>query len=168
MKIRIGQGYDAHRLVENRPLIIGGANIPFNKGLLGHSDADVLLHAIIDAIFGSVANGNIGSHFPDSDEKLKGVSSIFLLKKAQEELKNLGYKIINIDSTIIAQNPKMLPFIAQMRYNIAEALQVDITQISVKAKTEEGMGFTGVGDGISAQAIVLVEEITTKNDNIRH
>ena len=155
--MRIGLGYDVHRLVEGRDLIIGGVKIPYEKGLLGHSDADVLLHAIMDSLLGASALGDIGKHFPDTDEKYKGISSIKLLEKVGKLLLNNGYSINNIDSTIIAQKPKMAPFIRQMRENIANALNIDLMQINVKATTEEGLGFTGNGEGISSQSICLLE-----------
>jgi 2-C-methyl-D-erythritol 2,4-cyclodiphosphate synthase len=155
--VRIGLGYDVHRLVEGRDLIIGGVKIPYEKGLLGHSDADVLLHAIMDSLLGASALGDIGKHFPDTDEKYKGISSIKLLEEVGKLLLNNGYSINNIDSTIIAQKPKMAPFIQQMRENIANALNIDLMQINVKATTEEGLGFTGNGEGISSQSICLLE-----------
>lgn len=155
--MRIGSGYDVHRLVEERDLILGGVKIPYALGLLGHSDADVLLHAIMDSILGAAALGDIGKHFPDSDPKYKGISSIKLLTHVKELLKETGYKISNIDATIIAQAPKMAPHIPQMRENIAEALEIDVNQINVKATTEEGLGFTGEGKGISSQSICLLE-----------
>lgn len=154
--MRIGMGYDVHRLVEDRKLILGGVEIPYEKGLLGHSDADVLLHAIMDALLGAAALGDIGKHFPDTDPAYKGISSISLLKKVGNLLDENFFLIENIDSTIIAQEPKMRPYIENMRQNIAEALGVDISQINVKATTEEGLGFTGVGEGISAQAICML------------
>ncbi|MDU8966257.1 2-C-methyl-D-erythritol 2,4-cyclodiphosphate synthase [Clostridium tertium] len=155
--MRIGLGYDVHRLVEGRDLIIGGVKIPYEKGLLGHSDADVLLHAIMDSLLGASALGDIGKHFPDTDEKYKGISSIKLLEEVGKLLLNNGYSINNIDSTIIAQKPKMAPFIQQMRENISNALNIDLMQINVKATTEEGLGFTGNGEGISSQSICLLE-----------
>jgi len=155
--VRIGLGYDVHRLVEGRDLIIGGVKIPYEKGLLGHSDADVLLHAIMDSLLGASALGDIGKHFPDTDEKFKGISSIKLLEEVGKLLLSNGYSINNIDSTIIAQKPKMAPFIQQMRENIANALNIDLMQINVKATTEEGLGFTGNGEGISSQSICLLE-----------
>ena len=155
--MRIRLGYDVHRLVEGRDLIIGGVKIPYEKGLLGHSDADVLLHAIMDSLLGASALGDIGKHFPDTDEKYKGISSIKLLEEVGKLLLNNGYSINNIDSTIIAQKPKMAPFIQQMRENIANALNIDLMQINVKATTEEGLGFTGNGEGISSQSICLLE-----------
>lgn len=157
MKFRIGQGYDVHKLVEGRKLILGGVEIPYEKGLLGHSDADVITHAVMDALLGACALGDIGKHFPDTDERYKGADSIQLLVRVGEILKEHGYKVGNIDATIIAQRPKLLPYRAQMQRNIAEALGIDAGQVSIKATTEEGLGFTGTGEGISAQAVALVE-----------
>lgn len=157
--MRIGMGYDVHRLVENRKLIIGGVEIPYKKGVLGHSDADVLLHAIIDALLGAAALGDIGKHFPDTDSKYEGASSIELLKHVGIMLEEKLYVIGNIDATIIAQMPKMRPHIDKMRDNIANALGIEVDQVNVKATTEEGMGFTGTGEGISAQAICVLEEM---------
>ena len=157
--MRIGQGYDVHRLVEGRRLIIGGVDIPYEKGLLGHSDADVLLHAVMDALLGAAALGDIGQHFPDSDERYKGISSIVLLKEVGKILQENGYMIENIDSTVIAQRPKLLPYRPQMAENIAAALGIEKEQVSVKATTEEGLGFTGTGEGISAQAIALLSSV---------
>lgn len=154
--MRIGMGYDVHRLVEGRDLIIGGVKIPYEKGLLGHSDADVLLHAIMDALLGAAALGDIGKHFPDTDPAYKGISSIKLLEKVGELLEENHVFIENIDATIIAQAPKMRPHIDTMRGNIAKALLIDVGQVNVKATTEEGLGFTGSGEGISSQAICLV------------
>lgn len=154
--MRIGMGYDVHKLVLNRDLIIGGVKIPYEKGLLGHSDADVLLHAISDALLGAAALGDIGKHFPDTDDKWKGADSLKLLEQVGKLVENECYLIENIDATIIAQAPKMRPHIDTMRQNIANALSIDISQVNVKATTEEGMGFTGSGDGISAQAICLL------------
>ncbi len=154
--MRIGMGYDVHRLVPDRDLIIGGVKIPYEKGLLGHSDADVLLHAIMDALLGAAALGDIGKHFPDSDPAYKGISSIILLKKVGELLNNNLFFIENIDATIIAQAPKMRPYIDNMCNVIAEALDIDVSQVNVKATTEEGLGFTGSGEGISAQAICIL------------
>lgn len=154
--MRIGTGYDVHRLAENRKCIIGGVEIPYEKGLLGHSDADVLLHAIMDALLGAAALGDIGKHFPDTEEAYRGISSIELLKKVGNLLEEHMLLIENIDATIIAEAPKMRPYIDKMRENIAAALGIAITQVSVKATTEEGLGFTGSGDGISAQAICLL------------
>lgn len=156
-KMRIGTGFDSHRLTENRKLIIGGVEIPYEKGLLGHSDADVLLHAIIDALLGSMALGDIGTHFPDSDDRYKGISSLVLLEKVAELVEKNGYEIQNIDSTIIIQQPKMAPFIDKMRENIANALKIDKSLVSVKAKTNEKMGFTGTGEGVEARATVLIK-----------
>lgn len=152
-------GYDVHRLVEDRKLIIGGVEIPYEKGLLGHSDADVLLHAIMDALLGAAALGDIGKHYPDTDEKYKGISSIKLLEHVGALLEDNLYVVGNIDATIIAQNPKMRPYIDNMRENIAHALGIEVERVNVKATTEEGMGFTGVGDGISSQAICILEEM---------
>ena len=157
--MRIGQGYDVHRLVEGRRLIIGGVDIPYEKGLLGHSDADVLLHAVMDALLGAAALGDIGQHFPDSDERYKGISSIALLKEVGKILQENGYMIENIDSTVIAQRPKLLPYRPQMAENIAAELGIEKEQVSVKATTEEGLGFTGTGEGISAQAIALLSSV---------
>ena len=157
--MRIGQGYDVRRLVEGRKLIIGGVDIPYEKGLLGHSDADVLLHAVMDALLGAAALGDIGQHFPDSDERYKGISSIALLKEVGKILQENGYMIENIDSTVIAQRPKLLPYRPQMAENIAAALGIEKEQVSVKATTEEGLGFTGTGEGISAQAIALLSSV---------
>ncbi len=154
--MRIGMGYDVHRLVEGRDLIIGGEKIAYEKGLLGHSDADVLLHAIMDALLGAAALGDIGKHFPDTDEKWKGASSIKLLERVGEMLQEHFFLIENIDATIIAQAPKMRPHIEQMRENIAEALGIAVEQVNVKATTEEGLGFTGTGEGISSQAICML------------
>lgn len=159
MDIRVGLGYDVHRLVSERDLILGGVKIEYELGLLGHSDADVLLHAIMDAILGAAALGDIGRHFPDTDPAYKGVSSIRLTEYVCELVWKEGYRIGNVDATIIAEKPKMSPFIGQMRKNIAKALRVDETQINVKATTEEGLGFTGVGEGISAQAICTLRKI---------
>ena len=154
--MRVGLGYDVHRLVENRDLIIGGVKIPHNLGLLGHSDADVLLHAIMDSILGAACLGDIGKHFPDTDDKYKGISSILLLKEVGKLILDKGYTIGNIDATIIAQRPKMLPHIDTMRRNIAEALNIDINNINIKATTEEKLGFTGQELGISSQSICLL------------
>lgn len=154
--MRIGMGYDVHKLVEGRKLIIGGVEIPYEKGLLGHSDADVLLHAIMDALLGAAALGDIGAHFPDTDDAYKGISSISLLKKVGELLEENCFFIENIDATIIAQAPKMRPYIETMRANIAQALGIDAGQVNVKATTEEGLGFTGNGEGISSQAVCML------------
>ncbi|WP_418203470.1 2-C-methyl-D-erythritol 2,4-cyclodiphosphate synthase [Anaerotignum faecicola] len=156
--MRIGSGYDVHKLAEGRDCIIGGVKIPYEKGLLGHSDADVLLHAIADALLGAAALGDIGRHFPDNDPQYKGADSRKLLSYVLGLILAEGYCIINIDATIIAQRPKMAPHIEQMRKNIAETLRIDLKQINVKATTEEGLGFTGAGLGIAASAVCLLEE----------
>ena len=161
--MRVGMGYDVHKLVENRKLILGGVEIQHEKGLLGHSDADVLLHAIMDSILGALALGDIGKHFPDTDEKYKGADSMKLLEFVYNLIKEKGYAIGNLDATIIAQAPKMAPHIQTMRANIAKVLNTDIDNINVKATTEEGLGFTGNKEGISAQSICLLVKI----DNIR-
>ena len=155
--MRIGMGYDVHRLVEGRDLILGGVNIPFEKGLLGHSDADVVLHAIMDALLGAAALGDIGQHFPDTDPAYKGISSILLLKHVGALLRDNGFTIGNIDATIIAQRPKLAPFRPQMTSNVAQALEISENQVCIKATTEEGLGFTGRQEGIAAQAIVLLQ-----------
>ena len=155
--IRIGHGYDVHRLVEGRKLILGGVDIPYEKGLLGHSDADVLTHAIMDALLGAAALGDIGMMFPDSDERFKDADSLLLLSSVGKRLSEQGYRISNIDSTIVAQAPKLAAHIPEMRSRIARALGIDFNQISVKATTEERLGFTGSGEGIAAQAIALIE-----------
>lgn len=157
--MRVGMGYDVHKLVEGRKLILGGVDIPYEKGLLGHSDADVMLHAVMDALLGAAALGDIGKHFPDTDPEFKGVSSLLLLQKVGQLLEEKGYIIENIDATIIAQRPKMAPHIPQMRQNMAEVLGIDVDQINVKATTEEGLGFTGSGEGISSQAICCLQRI---------
>lgn len=154
---RFGMGYDVHQLVENRKLIIGGVDIPYEKGLLGHSDADVLLHAISDALLGAAALGDIGKHFPDTDPRYKGADSLKLLEEVGNLLAAKGYVVGNVDATIVAQKPKMLPHIPQMRENIASVLHVDIDQINVKATTEEYLGFTGSGQGISSYAVAGIE-----------
>ncbi|MCR5403429.1 MAG: 2-C-methyl-D-erythritol 2,4-cyclodiphosphate synthase [Butyrivibrio sp.] len=154
--MRVGMGYDVHRLVEGRDLIIGGVKIPYEKGLLGHSDADVLLHAIMDALLGAAALGDIGKHFPDTDPKYKGANSVELLKEVGNMLDKNHFLIENIDATIIAQAPKMRPHIDEMRINIAQALRIEMSQVNVKATTEEGLGFTGTGEGISSQAVCLL------------
>lgn len=157
--MRIGMGYDVHRLVEGRELILGGVKISYEKGLLGHSDADVLLHAIMDALLGAAALGDIGKHFPDTDPEYEGISSVCLLEHVGKLIEGRLYVIGNIDATIIAQKPKMAPHIEKMRLNVAEALHIDIDQINIKATTEEGLGFTGNGEGISAQAVACLETI---------
>lgn len=154
---RFGMGYDVHQLVENRKLIIGGVDIPYEKGLLGHSDADVLLHAISDALLGAAALGDIGKHFPDTDPRYKGADSLKLLEEIGNLLAAKGYVVGNVDAIIVAQKPKMLPHIPQMRENIARVLRVDIDQINVKATTEEHLGFTGSGQGISSYAVAGIE-----------
>ena len=158
MSLRIGQGYDVHRLVEGRDLILGGVKIPHTVGLLGHSDADVLLHAIADALLGAAALGDIGKHFPDTDPAYKGISSLKLLEAVANLLLSRGFRILNIDSTVIAQAPKLMPHIEEMRENIAKALGIDVSYVSVKATTEEKLGFTGEKLGIASQAIALIEE----------
>ena len=157
--MRIGMGYDVHKLVEGRKLILGGVEIPYEKGLLGHSDADVLLHAIMDALLGAAALGDIGKHFPDTDPAYKGISSIRLLEQVANLLEEHQFLIENIDATIIAQRPKMRPYIDTMRENIAKALKIEADQINVKATTEEGLGFTGSGEGIFSQAICMLEKV---------
>lgn len=154
--MRIGHGYDVHRLVEGRDLILGGVKIDYEKGLLGHSDADVLLHAISDALLGAAALGDIGKHFPDTDEKYKGADSLKLLSEVGNIIARAGYSVGNIDATVIAQKPKLAPFIEKMRENIASALNVEVNKISVKATTEEKLGFTGDGSGIAAHAVCLI------------
>lgn len=155
--MRVGMGYDVHKLVKGRKLIIGGVDIPYEKGLLGHSDADVLVHAIMDALLGAAALGDIGRHFPDTDDKYSGISSMKLLGYVRELLMSNGHTIKNIDATIIAQKPKMAPYIESMRHNIASTLEIDIGAVNIKATTEEGLGFTGSGDGISSMAIACIE-----------
>ena len=157
--MRVGMGYDVHKLVEGRDLILGGVKIPHTLGLLGHSDADVLLHAIMDALLGAAALGDIGKHFPDTDPKYKGISSIKLLEHVAKLIEEKGYVVENIDATIIAQKPKMRPYIEEMEQNIAAALHIDVSQINVKATTEEGLGFTGMEQGISSQAICALTTI---------
>jgi 2-C-methyl-D-erythritol 2,4-cyclodiphosphate synthase len=157
--MRIGTGYDVHRLSEDRELILGGVKIPYEKGLLGHSDADVLIHAIMDAILGAAALGDIGKHFPDTDEAYKGISSIELLGRVKNLIEDKLYMVGNIDGTIIAQKPRLSPYIPQMAENIASVLNIDISRVNIKATTEEGLGFTGAGQGIAAQAVCLLEEM---------
>lgn len=157
--MRVGMGYDVHKLIENRKLILGGVEIEHEKGLLGHSDADVLLHAIMDSILGALALGDIGKHFPDTDEKYKGADSMKLLEHVYNLIKEKGYAIGNLDATIIAQAPKMAPHIQKMRENIARVLNTDINNVNVKATTEEGLGFTGNKEGISSQSICLLINI---------
>ena len=155
--MRIGHGYDGHRLVEGRKCIIGGVDIPYEKGLLGHSDADVLLHAIMDAVLGAAALGDIGKHFPDSDPSYKGADSLVLTRRVAEVMAEKGYRLGNLDATVIAEAPKLAPHISDMRENIAAAFGVDVDRISVKATTEEKLGFTGSGEGIAAHAVCLLE-----------
>ena len=158
-RMRVGMGYDVHKLVEGRDLILGGVKIPHTLGLLGHSDSDVLLHAIIDALLGAAALGDIGKHFPDTDPQYKGISSIKLLEHVAKLIEEKGYIVENIDATIIAQKPKMRPYIEEMEKNIAAALHIDVSQVNVKATTEEGLGFTGTEQGISSQAICALTTI---------
>ena len=156
---KIGHGYDVHKLVEGRELFLGGVNVPHSLGLLGHSDADVLLHAIMDAILGALALGDIGRHFPDNDNKYLGISSMKLLSEVNSIMKNAGYRIGNLDATVIAQKPKLMGYIDNMRKNVAEVLECSIDSVNVKATTEERLGFTGREEGISAHAVVLLEKI---------
>ena len=162
--MRIGTGYDVHRLVEGRKLVIGGVEIPHTMGLLGHSDADVLIHAIMDALLGAAGLGDIGKHFPDTDDRYKGISSVLLLKKVADLLEEKLYVIENIDATIIAQKPKMNPHIDEMKANIAGALKTDVGRINIKATTEEGLGFTGTEQGIAAQAVCLLQSFEDFSD----
>jgi len=162
--IRVGFGYDAHRLVPEKPLILGGVEIPFDRGLLGHSDADVLLHAICDALLGAAALGDIGRHFPDTDSRWQGVSSLVLLRTVKGLVKEAGFEVYNVDSTIVAQAPRLAPHIAHMTDTIAKVLGVGAKQVSVKAKTTERMGFTGSGEGMAAYAVVTLSEITKVGD----
>lgn len=155
--LRVGMGYDVHQLVEGRKLIMGGVEIPHEKGLLGHSDADVLLHAIMDALIGAIGEGDIGKHFPDTDERYKGISSLLLLEAVAKLLEEKKAVVQNIDATIIAQRPKMAPHIMAMRENVAKALKLEVSQVNIKATTEEKLGFTGAEQGISSQAITLVD-----------
>ena len=157
--LRVGQGYDVHQLVAGRPLIIGGVHIPYEKGLLGHSDADVLLHAVTDACLGAVGLGDIGSYFPDNDDAYKNADSAVLLKNVWEMIKDKGYLLVNIDATIIAQKPKMAPYIELMKTNIASILEAEREQINVKATTTEKLGFTGREEGIASLAVVLLEKV---------
>ena len=158
--MRVGMGYDVHKLVEGRPLILGGVEIPHTLGLLGHSDADVLVHAIMDALLGAAALGDIGKHFPDTDPQYKGISSMKLLEHVRLLLEKNGYVVENIDATVIAQRPKLASYIPQMKKNIANVLGIQEGQVNVKATTEEGLGFTGSGEGISSQAICAIEKLT--------
>ena len=157
--MRIGHGYDVHKLAEGRDLILGGVKIPYEKGLLGHSDADVLLHAVSDALLGAAALGDIGKHFPDTDPQYKGADSLELLRIVGEKIKEAGYKVCNIDVTMIAQRPKLAPHIPTMRENIARVLSVELSQVNVKATTEEHLGFTGDGSGMSCHAVCLLENL---------
>ena len=157
--MRIGHGYDVHKLVEGRDLIVGGVHIPYEKGLLGHSDADVLLHAVSDALLGAAAMGDIGGMFPDNDPEYLGADSLVLLRQVFQRLRDNGYSVINVDCTVIAQKPKMKPYIPEMRMNIAAALSTEVENISVKATTEEEMGFTGRGEGISAHCVCLIDKV---------
>lgn len=166
--MRVGMGYDVHRLVTGRDLIMGGVKIPFEKGLLGHSDADVLLHAIMDALLGAAALGDIGKHFPDTDDKYKGADSMMLLKEVGDMLLENHFVIENIDATIIAQKPKMRPYIDTMRENIAKCLEIEVSQVNVKATTEEGLGFTGSMEGISSQAICSLVSVYEMCDTDRN
>lgn len=165
--MRIGMGYDVHKLTPDRDLILGGVKIPWEKGLLGHSDADVLIHAVMDALLGAAALGDIGQHFPDTDPAYKGISSMVLLEHVTELLKKNGFGITNIDATIIAQKPKMAPHIPKMRRNMAQAMGIQESMLNIKATTEEGLGFTGRGEGIASQAVCLLHTITELEEN-RH
>ena len=162
LNMRVGMGYDVHRLVEDRKLLLGGVTIPWEKGLLGHSDADVLLHAVMDAMLGAAALGDIGRHFPDKDPAYEGISSLVLLHKVAALLREKGYEVVNIDATIIAQKPKMAPHIPGMRENMAREIGIPVSRINVKATTEEGLGFTGRSEGISAQAVCLLQGLQTE------
>lgn len=157
--LRIGHGYDVHRLTTGRPLILGGVTVPYDRGLDGHSDADVLVHAVMDALLGAAAAGDIGKLFPDNDEAFRGISSLELLRRVKAHLSTLSYAVVNIDATVVAQAPKLAPYREEMRKNIAEALGIDLSQVSVKATTEEHLGFTGRGEGIAAHAIALIERV---------
>lgn len=157
--MRIGHGYDVHKFSDNRRLVLGGVDIPYTQGLLGHSDADVLLHAICDALLGATALGDIGKHFPDSDPQYKNIDSMKLLSQTAKLISQNGYKIVNIDSTVLAQAPKLAPYISEMRRNIAECVGIDVDFVSVKATTEEGLGFTGQKLGIAAHAVCLITNI---------
>ena len=158
MSIRVGQGFDVHAFAENRKLMLGGVEVPYHLGLAGHSDADVLIHAICDALLGAACLGDIGHHFPDSDPALEGVDSTILLAKVNESIQELGYSIGNVDATVIAQQPKLATYIEPMRVRLAEVLSLDVTAINIKATTTEKLGFTGRGEGIAAQAVVLLEK----------
>jgi 2-C-methyl-D-erythritol 2,4-cyclodiphosphate synthase len=165
---RIGNGYDVHRLVEGRKLILGGIEIPFEKGLLGHSDADVLIHAIMDGLLGALALGDIGQHFPDTDERYKGISSIKLLNHVKNLIDNEGFEIVNIDSQIVMQQPKLKPYILEMRGNLAKELELPLNRVSVKATTEEKLGFTGEEVGVKSYAVVLLKELVMSNLRIKN
>ena len=156
-QLRIGHGYDVHRLTESRKLVIGGVEIPYEKGLLGHSDADVLIHAVMDAIIGALALGDIGKHFPDSDERYKGISSMHLLSLVHEIMIKEGAELVNLDATVVIEKPKLAPYIADMRRNIAFAIGADVSRVNIKATTEEHLGFTGSGEGAAAHAVALLE-----------
>lgn len=157
--MRIGHGYDVHQLTEGRKLILGGVDIPYEKGLLGHSDADVLTHAIMDALLGAAALGDIGKLFPDTNPAYAGADSLMLLERVRERLSKAGYRVGNIDATILAQRPKLAPHIPQMRANLADRLEIEVDQVSIKATTEEGLGFTGTGEGMAAHAVCLLKSI---------
>ena len=157
--LRVGHGYDVHRLTTGRDLVLGGVTIPYDRGLDGHSDADVLVHAVMDALLGAVAAGDIGKLFPDNDEAFRGISSMELLRRVKVHLNSLSYAVVNIDATVVAQAPKLSPYREEMRRNIADALGIDAAQVSVKATTEEHLGFTGRGEGIAAHAVVLIERV---------
>ena len=159
-KLRVGHGYDVHRLTEGRRLVLGGVEVPYEKGLLGHSDADVLTHAVMDALLGATALGDIGKLFPDTDEAYRGISSLLLLERVREKLTEGGWSVVNVDATVLAQAPKLAPYRAEMRANLARALALDASCVSVKATTEEGLGFTGEGLGIAAHAVALLEKNT--------
>ncbi len=165
--MKVGIGYDVHKLVKDRKLILGGVEIPCEMGLLGHSDADVIVHAIMDAMLGAAALGDIGQHFPDTDPAYEGISSIRLLRKVGELLEENNFRVVNIDSIIIAQRPKMMPHLPQMRQNVADALGLDISAVSIKATTEEGLGFTGRGEGIAAQAVCMLNSLMDDIDDSR-
>ena len=168
MAVRIGHGYDVHRLIPGRPLILGGVDIPYEKGLLGHSDADVLTHAVMDALLGAAALGDIGGHFPDTDPAYSGADSLRLLERVAALIREKGYVVGNIDATILAQAPKLKSYIGGMRQRIAAACGVELDQISVKATTEEGLGFTGAGEGIAAHAVCLLEQRTEYQEEVKH
>ena len=168
MAVRIGHGYDVHRLIPGRPLILGGVDIPYEKGLLGHSDADVLTHAVMDALLGAAALGDIGGHFPDTDPAYSGADSLRLLERVAALIREKGYVVGNIDATILAQAPKLKSYIGDMRQRIAAACGVELDHISVKATTEEGLGFTGAGEGIAAHAVCLLEQRTEYQEEVKH